>query len=247
MDKLLAGKTALVTGGSRGIGAAIAARLAGEGATVAFTYSSSPDAAQRVAETITAAGGQAVALQADNGDPQAVRAAVTETVGRAGGLDILVNNAGIGTAAALEDTLLADFNRMYQVNVRGTFVAIQEAAKHLPPGGRVITTGSVFADRTPFGGMSGYITTKAALTGLTRALARELAPRQITVNIVQPGAIDTELNPADGPVAATMHSATPLGRYGTAPEIAGLVTYLAGPDAAFITGATITADGGFTT
>ncbi|MCX4993593.1 SDR family NAD(P)-dependent oxidoreductase [Streptomyces sp. NBC_00568] len=247
MDTLFKDKVALVTGGSRGIGAAVATRLAQQGATVAVTYTRSPDAARSVVKTITAAGGRALALRADNGSPEEVRSAVNTTARTFGGLDILVNNAGIGAAAQLESMTVSDLDRIYEVNVRGTFVATQEAARHLPPGGRVIITGSVFADRSPFAGQSGYVMTKAALAGLNRALARDLAPRQITVNLIQPGAVDTDLNPADGPAAAVMRSATPLGRYGTPDEIAGLIAYLASPDAAFITGATLNADGGFTT
>lgn len=242
----LAGATALVTGGSRGIGAAIATRLARDGAAVALTYATSPDAADHVVAEITAGGGRAIAIRADNADPDEVRAAVSTTADTFGGLDILVNNAGGGRSAPIDEMSLEDFDRVFAVNVRGVFVAIREAVEHLPAGGRIITIGSVFADRHPVPGFSGYVAAKAALAGLTRGVARDLAPRGITVNIVQPGAIDTDANPADGPLSGTMLAATALHRYGTGHEIAGLVAYLAGPEAGFVTGATLTADGGYT-
>ncbi|WP_343034583.1 3-oxoacyl-ACP reductase family protein [Amycolatopsis anabasis] len=235
-----------MTGASRGIGAAIATRLAREGAAVALTYATSPRAADQVVADITADGGRAIAIRADNASPEEVRAAVGSTVQAFGGLDILVNNAGGGQFIPIGEMSLDDFDRMFAVNVRGVFVAIQEAVKHLPAGGRIITIGSVFADRHPFPGASGYVASKAALAGLTRAVARDLAPRGITANIVQPGAIDTDANPADGALSDTMLAATPLHRYGTGAEIAGLVAYLAGEEAGFVTGATLTADGGFT-
>ncbi|MCS7476947.1 SDR family NAD(P)-dependent oxidoreductase [Umezawaea endophytica] len=243
----LTGRTALITGGSRGIGAAVARRLAHHGGSVAITYSTSSTAADEVVADIVGRGGRALALQADNADPQQVRTAVARVVEEFGGLDVLVNNAGIGVFAATGQLDLDDFDRVVAVNVRGTFVTVQAALPHLGPGSRIITTGSVFADRNPFPEMAVYAMTKAALAGLSRGLARELAPRDITVNIVQPGAVDTETNPADGQASRTMLPATPVGRYGTAEEIAGLVAYLASPEAAFLTGATINADGGFST
>ncbi|MFE0020880.1 3-oxoacyl-ACP reductase family protein [Amycolatopsis sp. NPDC059021] len=246
MPGILAGRTALVTGGSRGIGAAIALRLARDGASVALTYATSPRAADKVVADITADGGRALAIRADNAEPDEVRAAVEATVHTFGGLDILVNNAGGGQFTPIDEMSLDDFDRLFAVNVRGVFTAIREAAGHLPDGGRIITIGSVFADRHPFPGAGGYVAAKAAAAGLTRGAARDLAPRGITVNIVQPGAIDTDANPADGDLSATMLAATPLHRYGTGAEIAGLVAYLASPEAGFVTGATLTADGGFT-
>jgi 3-oxoacyl-[acyl-carrier protein] reductase len=246
-DLNLAGRTALITGGSRGIGAAVARRLARHGSSVAVTYSSSSTAADEVIADIVGRGGRAVAIQADSADARQVQAAVSRVVEEFGGVDVLVNNAGIGMFAATEQLSLDDFDRMVAVNVRGAFAAVQAALRHMGPGSRIITTGSVFADRNPFPEMAVYAMTKAALAGLSRGLARELAPRNITVNVVQPGAIDTETNPADGHAARTMLPATPMGRYGTAEEIAGLIAYLASPEAAFITGSTINADGGFAT
>ncbi|SEQ82752.1 3-oxoacyl-[acyl-carrier protein] reductase [Lentzea xinjiangensis] len=243
----LAGRTALITGGSRGIGAAVARRLARHGSGVAVTWTSSPAAADELVADINGGGGRAVAIRADNGDAGQVQAAVSRVVEEFGGLDVLVNNAGIGMFAATERLSLDDFDRMVAVNVRGVFAAVQAALRHMGPGSRIITTGSVFADRNPFPEMAVYGMTKAALAGLSRGWARELAPRGITVNVVQPGAVDTETNPAAGLAARTMLPATPVGRYGTADEIAGLIAYLASPEAAFITGSTINADGGFTT
>ncbi|PRY36812.1 3-oxoacyl-ACP reductase family protein [Umezawaea tangerina] len=243
----LDGRAALVTGGSRGIGAAVARRLARHGAGVAVTYSSSSEAADGVVADIVGRGGRAIAVQADNADAGQVRAAVARVVEEFGGLDVLVNNAGVAVFAATDRLGLDDFDRMVAVNVRGAFAAVQAALPHLRPGSRIITTGSVFADRNPFPEMAVYSMTKAALAGLSRGLARELAPRGITVNVVQPGAVDTDTNPADGAASGTMLPATPVGRYGTAEEIAGLVAYLASPEAGFVTGATINADGGFAT
>ncbi|GGP68353.1 SDR family NAD(P)-dependent oxidoreductase [Saccharothrix coeruleofusca] len=247
MTGALADQVAVVTGASRGIGAAVANRLARDGAAVLITYSSSADAARRVVDGINERGGRAAAAQADNADSDAVRAAVARAVELFGRLDVLVNNAGIGAPAPLEELSDEDLDQLYRVNVRGTFAATREAIKHFDRGGRVITTGSVFAERALVPGMVGYSATKAALVGFTKAAARELAPRGITVNLVQPGAVDTDLNPADGADAKIMRVATPLGRYGVPEEIAGLVAHLAGPDAGFITGATLNVDGGFAT
>jgi 3-oxoacyl-[acyl-carrier protein] reductase len=245
MTMTLAGKVALVTGGSRGIGAAIARRLARDGAAVALTYASSPGKAEEVVRAIEADGGRALAIRADSADARAVGSAVAETVRAFGRLDVLVNNAGLLTMAPLDQMALDDFDRMVAVNVRAVFVAAQEASRHMGEGGRIITIGSVNADRMPFAGGAVYAMTKAAVAGLTRGLARDLGPRGITVNNVQPGPIDTDSNPAHGPFAESLKSFMALSRYGHGDEIAGLVAYLASPEAAFVTGASLTIDGGF--
>jgi len=244
-SKNIAGKVALVTGGSRGLGAAIAKRLAADGAAVAITYTSSPDKAAAVVSAIEAAGGRALAIQADSADPVAVQSAVAETVKTLGRLDILVNNAGILAIAPIDQFTLADFDRTIAVNVRGVFVASQAAAVHLPQGGRIINIGSVNADSMPFAGGSVYALSKGAVASFTRGLARDLGPRGITVNNVQPGPVDTDLNPAHGPFADSLTKIMALGRYGRAEEVAGLVSYLAGPDGGYVTGANLTIDGGF--
>jgi 3-oxoacyl-[acyl-carrier protein] reductase len=241
----LAGKVALVTGGSRGIGAAIAKRLARDGAAVAITYVGARPPADAVVGAIAADGGQALAIRADSADATAVKAAVTETVKAFGRLDVLVNNAGTAVMGPLDQFSLEDFDRMVAVNIRGVFAATQEASRHMGEGGRIITIGSVNADRMPFAGGGVYAMTKAAVAGLTRGLARDLGPRGITVNNVQPGPTDTEMNPAHGPFAETLKGLMALGRYGDVDEIASLVAYLAGPEAAFVTGASLTIDGGF--
>ncbi len=241
----LTGKVALVTGGSRSIGAAIAKRLAADGAAVAITYSSSPAKADEVVRTIEAAGGKALAIKADAADTKAVRSAVTKTVEKFGGIDILVNNAGVAVIAPIDQFTIEDFDKSIAVNVRGVFVAAQEAARHMREGGRIINIGSVNADRMPFAGGSVYALTKAAVAGLTRGLARDLGPRGITVNNVQPGPVDTDMNPATGPFAESLKGLMALPRYGHAEEIAGMVAYLASPEAGFVTGASLTIDGGF--
>ena len=245
MTKKLADKVALITGGSRGIGAAIARRLARDGAAVAITYASAQQKADEVVRAIESAGGRAVAIRADSGDAGAVKNAVAETVRTLGRLDVLVNNAGIAVVAPLDQFSLDDFDRMVAVNVRAVFVAVQEASRHMSEGGRIITIGSVNADRIPFPGGGVYAMTKAAVAGLTRGLARDLGPRGITINNVQPGPIDTDMNPADGPLAEAMKGWTALARYGRGEEIAGMVAYLAGPEAGFVTGASLTIDGGY--
>ncbi|MEU6130046.1 SDR family oxidoreductase [Saccharopolyspora sp. NPDC047091] len=243
----LAGRSALVTGASRGIGAAIARRLAADGAAVALTHSNSAAAAEQVAAEITVSGGHALVLRSDAGDPEQIRAAVTATATEFGGLDVLVNNAGTVESGHLDELSLADFDRALAVNVRGPFVAIQEASKYLQAGGRIINIGTSLADHLPFQHMIAYITSKTALAGLTRSAARDLGPRGITVNDVQPGAVDTAMNPAAGPRAEVLQATTPLGRFGTPDEIANLVAHLAGPEAAFVTGAILNSDGGFAT
>jgi 3-oxoacyl-[acyl-carrier protein] reductase len=245
MANKLTGKVALITGGSRGIGAAIAKRLAQDGAAVAITYVSAQQKADEVVRAIETAGGRALAIRADSADVEAVQHAVAETVHTLGRLDVLVNNAGIAVVMPLDQFSLDDFDRMVAVNVRGVFVAIQEASRHMREGGRIITIGSVNADRMPFAGGSVYAMTKAAVAGLTRGLARDLGPRGITVNTVQPGPVDTDMNPADGPFADSMKSWMALARYGQGDEIAAMVAYLASPEAGFVTGASLTIDGGF--
>ena len=245
MSQPLNGKVALVTGGSRGIGEGIARRLAREGAAVAVTYNASADRAEALVKEIVADGGQALAVQADAADRASLRTAVTEVVDRLGRLDILVNNAGVGVIRPIEELTDADYDHVAAVNLRAVFAATQEALRHIGDGGRVITIGSINADRVPFAGGSLYALTKAGVAGFTRALAREVGSRGITVNTVQPGPVDTDMNPADGPWAASALPHLAVGRYGTADEVAGLVAYLAGPDAAYITGAALDVDGGY--
>jgi 3-oxoacyl-[acyl-carrier protein] reductase len=239
------GKVALVTGGSRGIGAAIAKRLARDGADVAITYASAQPKADEVVRAIEASGRRALALRSDSADARAVQAAVAETVRVLGRLDVLVNNAGIALMAPLEKFSLEDFDRMLAVNVRAVFAAAQAAATRMGEGGRIITIGSVNAERMPFEGGSVYAMTKAAVAGLTRGLARDLGPRGITVNTIQPGPIATDMNPDEGAFADMLRAQLALGHYGKPDDIAGLVAYLAGPDAGFVTGASLSIDGGF--
>lgn len=245
MGTRLSGKVALVTGGSRGIGAAIAKRLAAEGADVAFTYASSQARAEEVVQAIQADGQRGLAIQADSADAQAVKNAVAQTVETLGRLDILVNNAGVAVIAPLEEFSLEDFDRLVAVNVRAVFVATREAARHMGEGGRIITIGSTNAERMPFAGGGVYAMTKAAVAGLTRGLSRDLGPRGITINNVQPGPVDTDLNPAEGPFAETMKSFMALPRYGHADEVAGLVAYLASEEGGYVTGASLMIDGDF--
>ena len=242
----LSGKVALVTGGSRSIGAAIARKLAADGAAVAITYSASPDRAAQVVADIKAAGGKAIAIEADAGNPEAVRAAVSQTISAFGGIDILVNNAGVAVNASIEDFKFEDYERMIAVNVTGVFVATQEAVRHMKPGGRIIHIGSSMTRYAAFPTASVYTLTKGAITGFNRSLVRDLGPKGITVNTVHPGPTDTDMNPADGPVAAIVGPGMAIGRYGQPAEIAGVVAFLASPDAAFVTGADLVADGGLT-
>jgi 3-oxoacyl-[acyl-carrier protein] reductase len=244
MLKPLAGKVALVTGGSRGIGASIVRRLASDGAAVCFTYAASQDQAQALAQGINDSGGNALPLQADSADITAVQDAVTRTARRFDRLDILVNNAGILVRGLVDDYALSDFDRMLAVNVRAVFVAIQAAVPHMKPGGRIITTGSVTADRSGFQGASVYSMTKGAVAAMTRGLARDLGPRGITVNAVQPGPTETDIN-ADETMRNMIRPLMAIGRMGKDAEVASLVAYLAGPESGFITGAALTIDGGY--
>ena len=245
MNHNLKNKRALVTGGSRGIGAAIVKRLANEGADVAFTYSSSPDRANEVAKSTQALGVKAVAIQADSADAAAVAAAVERTVSELGGIDILVNNAGIGVFAPIDEFKLADFDRILAINVRGVFVATQAAVKYMKEGGRIINIGSTNAERMPFAGGAVYAMSKSALQGLVQGIARDLGPRGITINNVQPGPVNTDLNPDTGEFAEMLKKLNAVPRYATADEIAGMVAYLASPEAAYVTGANLMIDGGF--
>lgn len=241
----LMGKFALVTGASRGIGAAIARRLAKEGAQVAITYSSSPERAQQVVDGIVKDGGKALAIKADAADQPAVRAAIQQAGKAFGKIDILVNNAGVLALGAIAEFPAEDFEKALSVNVRSVFTAIQEVLRHMPDGGRIITIGSVNSERMPFVGGSVYALTKGAIASFTKGLARDLGARKITVNNIQPGPVDTEANPASGPFAETMLGLLALKRYGHADEIAAMTAYLAGPEAAYITGASLLIDGGF--
>lgn len=243
--KPLSGQVAFVQGGSRGIGAAIVKRLARDGAAVAFTYVSSASKAEELVATITAAGGKALAIRADSADAVAVQHAIRQSVTTFGRLDILVNNAGVLVWGHLEELTLDDLDRTLAVNIRSVFVACQEAAHHMGKGGRIINIGSTNADRIPMAGGSVYAMSKSAMVGLTKGMARDLGPRGITVNNVQPGPVDTDMNPADGESAEQLKGMMALARYGKDEEIASFVAYLAGPEAGYVTGASLTIDGGF--
>jgi len=240
----LQGKRALVTGSSRGIGAAIAKRLAADGADVAITYEKSAERARAVVADIEALGRRAVAIQADSADPVAVRGAVDHAAQTLGGLDILVNNAGIFRAAALDDLTLDDIDATLNVNVRAVIVASQAAARHLGEGGRIVSTGSCLATRVPDAGMSLYAASKAALIGWTQGLARDLGARGITVNLVHPGSTDTDMNPADGEHAGAQRSRMAIPQYGKAEDVAALVAFVVGPEGRSINGTGLTIDGG---
>jgi len=244
MSKKLEGKIALVTGGSRGIGAAIAKRLAADGANVAITYTKGADAAAAVVREVERAGRKAIAIQADAADAGAVKAAVEKTVATFGGLDVLVNNAGTAIPKLFEEATLEELDRVIDINIRGVFVATQAALKHIKQGGRIITIGSCVGERNMTPGLTPYSATKGAVKMFTQGLSREVGARGITVNNVQPGPIDTDLNPAAGDWAAPQIANTALNRYGTVDEVASLVSFVASPEASYITGANLTVDGG---
>jgi len=237
-------KVALVTGGSRGIGAAIAKRLAADGASVAITYARDAASASAVVKAIELNGGKAFAIQADAADPQAVKAAVEKTVATFAGLDILVNNAGTAIPKPFEETPLEEIDQVININIRGVLAATQAALKHLKTGGRIIMIGSCVGERVVAPGLVAYSATKGAVKMFTQGLAREIGGRGITVNNVQPGPIDTDLNPAAGDWAVPLKAATALGRYGTVEEVAALVSFVASPEASYITGTNLTVDGG---
>ena len=240
----LNGKVALVTGGSRGIGAAIAKQLAKKGASVAITYTRGEQAAAAVVKEIEAAGGKAVALQADAAVEESARAAVQKTVSKFGGLDVLVNNAGTAIPKPFEQSTVAEMDTVIGINIRGVFISTQEALKHLKKGGRIINIGSCVGERDYTPGLAAYAATKGAVKMFTQGLSREVGERGITVNNVQPGPIDTDLNPAAGDWAEPQLANTALKRYGTVDEVAALVAFIASPEAAYITGANLTVDGG---
>jgi 3-oxoacyl-[acyl-carrier protein] reductase len=242
--KNLEGKVAVVTGGSRGIGAAIAKRFAAEGAAVAITYSQSADAATALIKDIEGSGGKAIAIKADAADADAVKNAIQKTVTTFGRLDILVNNAGTVIPKKVEDTTLDEFDRVFAINVRGVFVATQEALKHMKSGGRIIMIGSCVGERVLIPAMAPYSATKGAIKMFSQGLAREIGARGITVNNVQPGPIDTDLNPASGDWAPDQKAKVPLERYGTVEEVAALVAFVAGPESSYVNGANLTVDGG---
>src|SRR6266478_1914285 len=240
----LAGKVAVVTGGSRGIGAAIAKRLAADGASVAITYAKDASAASAVVKAIELDGGKAIAIQADAADVEAVKGAVEKTVATFGRLDVLVNNAGTAIPKTFDETTLEEMDRVIDINVRGVFIATQAALKHMKSGARVIMIGSAVGERVMVPGLVPYAATKGAVKIFTRGLSRELGSRGITVNNVQPGPIDTELNPATSEWAVPQKAATALDRFGRVDEIAAMVAFVAGPESSYITGANLTVDGG---
>src|ERR1700716_2264746 len=243
-ERGLAGKVALVTGGSRGSGAAIAKRLAADGATVAITYVKDASAASAVVKAIERDGGNAIAIQADAADVEAIKAAVEKTVATFGRLDVLVNNAGTAIPKPFEEATLEEWDRVIDINIGGVFVTTQAALKHMKSGGRIIMIGSSVGERNNMPGLTPYSATKGAVKMFTQGLSREVGTRGITVNNVQPGPIDTDLNPAAGDWAAPQKANTALGRYGSVDDIAAMVAFVAGPDASYITGANLTVDGG---
>ena len=244
--KRLEGKVALITGGSRGMGAATALRLAQEGAKVVFTHSGKNNhKAEEVLAQLRAQGGEGRALVADNADPAALKAALKTTADTYGRIDLLVNNAGVYMQKVIGSFTMEEYDQMMDVNVRAVFVAAQQVVQYMKDGGRIITIGSNMADRVTFAEGSLYAMSKSALIGLTKGMARDLGERGITVNLVQPGPIDTDMNPADSAHAPYLVNALAIKRYGTTDEVAGLVAYLASAEAGFITGTAITIDGGF--
>jgi 3-oxoacyl-[acyl-carrier protein] reductase len=244
MPQSLQGKVALVTGGSRGIGAAIAKRLAKDGASVTITYAKDAISAAAVVKAIGADGGKALAVQANAVDADAIKAAIEKTVATFGGLDVLVNNAGTAIPKKFEDSTLDEINSMIDLNFRGVLIATQAALKHIRNGGRIITIGSCVGERLMTPGLVAYAATKGAVKMFAQGLSREVGDRAITVNNVQPGPIDTDLNPASGDWATPQKAMTALGRYGTVDEVAALVAFVAGPESSYITGSNLTVDGG---
>jgi 3-oxoacyl-[acyl-carrier protein] reductase len=240
----LADKVALVTGGSRGIGAAIAKRLAADGASVAITYATDANSASSVVRAIESHGGKAIAIQADAADTKAIKDAVEKAVASLGRIDVLVNNAGTAIPKRFEETTLEELDRVIDINIRGVFVTTQSVLKHMNDGGRIIMIGSCVGERMMTPGLVPYSATKGAVKMFTQGLSREVGSRGITVNNVQPGPIDTDLNPAAGDWAAPQKAATALDRYGSVDEVAALVSFVAGPEASYITGANLTVDGG---
>jgi 3-oxoacyl-[acyl-carrier protein] reductase len=240
----LTNKTALVTGGSRGIGAGIARRLAADGATVAITYTRGAEAAAAVVKAIERAGGKAIAIQADATNAVAVATAVERTVATYGRLDVFVNNAGTAIPKPFLETTLEELDRVIDLNFRGALIATQAALKHMQDGGRIIMIGSCVGERMMTPGLVAYAATKGAIKMFTQGLAREVGGRGITVNNIQPGPIDTDLNPAVGDWATPQTANTALNRYGHVEDIAAMVAFVAGPEAGYITGANLTVDGG---
>jgi 3-oxoacyl-[acyl-carrier protein] reductase len=243
MNKL-EGKIAIITGGSRGIGAAIAKRLAADSAKVAITYTKGADAAASVVEEIERDGRKAIAIQADAADAEAVRAGVEKTVAMFGRLDVLVNNPGTAIPKTFEETTLEEMDRVLDINVRGVFIATQAALKHMKSGGRIIMIGSCLGERVVTPGLVPYSATKGTVKIFTQALSRELGSRGITVNNIHPGPIDTELNPATSEWAVPQKAATALDRFGHVDEVAAMVSFVAGPESSYISGANLTVDGG---